>query len=34
MASVSYTDPATGETFDCSNPDYHGWLTKQVIYLN
>lgn len=28
---ASFTDPATGNQFDCSNPDHKGWLTKQVF---
>ncbi len=31
--SRPYTDPNTGKTFDTSNPDFSGWLSKQSVWL-
>lgn len=37
MASVGarkpYVDPQTGMKYETTNPDFHGWLTKQSSWL-
>jgi hypothetical protein len=33
MQRPPYVDPATGQTYDTSNPTTEGWLTKQSMWL-
>mmetsp|Transcript_24177 Transcript_24177/g.54541 ORF Transcript_24177/g.54541 Transcript_24177/m.54541 type:complete len:133 (+) Transcript_24177:74-472(+) len=30
---ASFTDPNSGAKFDCSNPEFQGWLTKQSAWI-
>ena len=33
LARAPYVDPNTNIMYETDNPEYHGWLTKQSMWL-